>query len=164
MLYLHEVLYLLTHKTKTMLEDDDWVLDDDHSNSQITPKMMTDLNAAAGWMRYLGILGFIICALVLISTFITLFSAFGASNSYRYNSSYFAGLIINLFSMSFFLYLSLLMVQYANRIKKYQQTRKAFDLEEAFEKQKIYWMVAGISMTLVLVISFVFGFIGAVSQ
>lgn len=147
-----------------MLENDDWVLDDDHSNSQITPKMMSELNTTAGWMRYLGILGFILCLLGLLSTFFTLFSAFGASNSYRYNSGYFGGLIINLFSMSFFLYLSVLMVQYANRIKKYHQTRKAFDLEDAFEKQKIYWMVAGISMTILLVIGFVLGFIGATAS
>lgn len=147
-----------------MLENDDWVLDDDYSNSQITPKMMTELNTTAGWMRYLGILGFIICLIVLLSTFFTLFSAFGASNSYRYNSEYFIGLIVNLFSMSFFLYLSVLMIQCANRIKKYHKTQKAFDLEDAFEKQKIYWMVAGISMTITLVIGFVLGFIGAAAS
>lgn len=146
---------------KTMLENNDWVLDDDHSNAQITSKMLTDLNTAASWMRYLGILGFILCLFVLISSFITLFSAFGAGNSYRYSSEYFGGLISNLFSMSFMLYLSVLMVQYANRIKKYHQTRKAFDLEDAFEKHKTYWMVAGVSMTLILIISFVIGFVGA---
>lgn len=147
-----------------MLETDDWVLDDDQTNSQITPKMMEELNATAGWLRYLGILGFILCLLGLLSTFITLFSAFGVSQSYRYNSGYFGGQIINLCSMSFFLYLSVLMVQYANRIKKYHQSQKAFDLEDAFEKQRIYWMVAGISMTLLLVLGFVLGFIGALAE
>jgi len=144
-----------------MLENDDWVLDDDHSNSQITSRMMNDLNATAGWMRYLGVLGFIISFIVLISTFFTLFSAFGAKTSFRYPPEYFGGLISNLFSMSFFLYLSVLMIQCGNRIKKYRQTNKAFDLEDAFEKQKIYWMVAAISMTLLIVISVVIGFVSA---
>lgn len=144
-----------------MLENDDLVLDDDYSNGQITEKMMNDLNTTASWLRYLGIAGFITCFIVLISTFFTLFSAFSATSSFRYPPEYFGGLVSNLFSMSFFIYLSVLMVQYGNRIKKYHQTRKIFDLEEAFEKQKTYWIAAGVSITLLFILSLVIGFVSA---
>ncbi|BDS11084.1 hypothetical protein [Aureispira anguillae] len=134
-----------------MKENEDWILDDSRSGSEITPKIIADLKVTSGWLRYLGIMGFVLAGLGIIITFITLFNLFSANGTgYRYSGVYFGTLFMSLLFMSFAIYMSVLIFQYGSSLKSFINTGKNYSLEEAFEKQKVYWTVAGIATTVII--------------
>lgn len=146
-----------------MKENKDFVLDDDRLGSEITPKIMTDLKVTASWLCYLGTMGFSLCSLGIIGVGYSLFTmlsigSIGAGNWYP--SGYYIVLFISIVAMFLAIYLSVLMFQYGKGIKTFMDTGKTYALEEAFEKQKIYWTVSGILMTIFVGFYFIVFFIG----
>ena len=149
-----------------MNEQDNLILDDSRVGSELTPKIIQDLKTTSGWLRYLGILGFIVSALAITGIFVTLFSLMGTRGSgHYYPGQFFIGMFVMVLFLGMVIYLSVLLYQYGNGIRSFIDKGKNYDLEEAFEKQKIYWTVSGVLATLVIgfyVLMFLVGVAGAI--
>lgn len=148
-----------------MKETETWLLDDQSSNGEITPQMLSSFKTTSGWLRYLGIAGVVLSSLGALTTFVTLFGLFSVRGvGYRYSGVYFGSLFFSLLFMVVIFYLSVLLLQYGNRLKSFINTGKSYLLEEALEKQKIYWMVAGILTTVSLVLYFIVIILGILNS
>jgi magnesium-transporting ATPase (P-type) len=123
------------------------LLDDHHSktgNAGITGDMMETLGKTAGWLRYLGIMGMVVCTLVTLIVFISLFTLSGISDTGRYPQG--SVLMMLFLTLLFFIgagFMSLLVYRYGNNLKKYSTLREYQYFDEAVENNKTLWTVLG---------------------
>lgn len=144
------------------LDPDFGLLDDETQNNQLTPQVMQDLKATSGWLRYIGVLGSVGSVLIIIVLAYSVFSVMGTRGiSHRLPASYFWGIFFMVGFFAFSLYMCILIFQYGAHLKDYLSHRKVYDLEEAFAKQKRYWILAGVTMSIIAglyLLLFIFSF------
>lgn len=123
------------------------LLDDGQSKtgtSGITGDMMDDLDRTAKWLRFIGIVGMIGSALLVLVFFVALFFMAGTNASGVYPEG---GVYVVLFFMLLFFagmgFLSLLLYRYGNNLRKYTQQREVRFLEEAIDNNKNIWIILG---------------------
>ncbi|MGH1339039.1 MAG: hypothetical protein ACRBFS_23180 [Aureispira sp.] len=139
------------------------LLDDnqDQENALITGEMVNDLHRTSKWLRYLGIVGMLVCGLLALAMFIGLFVMSGINDRgvYPDNVFYLSILFIMIFCVGAG-FLSLLVFRYGNNLKKYVLQREIQFLEEAIENNKNIWLILGV---LTIINFFLFLLIGIVS-
>lgn len=113
-----------------------------NDNSQLSPKILDDLKATAPWLKFVGTTGIVIAILYFIIVMVL------QSELQANGNGGLVGVLVAAIIM-FFLYLMLL--QYGQNLGKFISTRDTKELEQAFAKQRTFWMVAGIMMILALV-------------
>ncbi len=144
------------------------LLDDDNSkkgNSGITGDMMEDLMNTAGFLRYLGMLGMIVCGLLTLLMFIGVFNAAGISKSGRYPDNS----IIMLLFLAMMLcvgagFVSLLVYRYGSNLKKYTLYKDIRYFDEAVENNKNLWVIIGFFILFTFSIFFFVGLYAGASS
>jgi hypothetical protein len=120
----------------------------------VTPAMRNYLKGASGWMRFLGIVGFISCGfMVLAGGFMALLPALFMRMHEFDAEELIADLPGALGAMSGFIYIALAALTFfpafflykaGARIRDYMRTDADSDLEEALRNNRIFWKFLGI--------------------
>lgn len=97
------------------------------------------------WVRFLSILGFVICGLMIVGG--ALFGVIGAASGQP--EMIFMLFLYPLFGV-LFIFPSMFLFRYANYIRDFLDNRDSHDLDAALEAQKSFWKFMGIYMLVVL--------------
>lgn len=112
-----------------------------HDN-QLSPKIMDDLKATAPWVRFIGIVGIVIAILYFLF-------ALMANNSIPSDGT---GGIVGLMVAAVIMFaLYLMLLQYGQNLSKFVATKDIKSLEQAFAKQRTFWLIVGIMMIILLI-------------
>jgi len=122
------------------------------------------LKKAAPWMKFISIVGFIICGIMVIAAFVMILNSgntFSGSNiGIGAGFLYLVGAVI-FFIINRFLYL------YANGLNKVYKLNDYDALETAFKMQKNFWKIVGIFFIIyisLIAIAMVFFALGDIFQ
>ncbi|MCL2210110.1 MAG: DUF5362 domain-containing protein [Treponema sp.] len=125
------------------------------SDNSITPLMLKYLNETSPWLRFVGILGYILCGFLVILGIIIAASSTVAASLLGNDLENFPIWIIG------FLYIPLALLlffpshytfKFGQKIKNYQFSSSNDDLENAFKNNKSLWKFYGILMIIYLAI------------
>jgi hypothetical protein len=126
------------------------------SQTVLTETMLTHLKGASPWLRFIGIMGFISCGLMVFGgiLFLALIPLMGsvweAIPDLGEFSVYFGAAFGGSMGVYFFIcavivfFPSRFIFTFGNRIRSYLRSGTAGDLEEAFKNNKSLWKFAGI--------------------
>jgi len=149
------------------------------TQGKLTEKMLIHLKSASPWLRFIGVLGFIATGMMAVwglasFALIPIFSQITDElDDIVFSAVPFMGFIISgtlgLFILGFAalsFFPSLFTYRFGDKIRKYLQSGKENDLEEAFRNNKSLWKFLGIiciiylaSIPLILVLSIIAGVI-----
>lgn len=124
------------------------------ADNSITPLMLKYLSEASPWLRFIGILGYIGCGIMVISGIVMAATA-NATGELFENFIDFPFWIIG------FLYIPLALLlffpshytfKFGQKIRNYQFSNSNDDLENAFKNNKSLWKFYGILMIVYLAI------------
>ena len=112
----------------------------------LTETMLHYLKEAAPWLRFIGIVGFIVCGLIALGFITIIIVSIAASSELSglinfpiwLASPFYLGMGLLAFFPSFFMY------QFGDKIRKYQFSNAENDLEQAFKNNKSLWKFFGI--------------------
>lgn len=137
------------------------------SQEGVTQGVVSQLARTKGWVRFLGVLGFIGACLALLGGLGMMGAAgfMGKAMAAQPQSAqvkgfgeglfYALGIGYLIFGFLMF-YPSLKLNQYASAIARLIYTGKAEDLADAIERQRAYWKFTGMMLALMLVMSLAF--------
>lgn len=133
---------LITNNLKKIMFDelenfDHFVLDDDKNNSTITQTTLNHFQTISVLLRFFGFLSVLGAIGYFIQYFITTFNYLGIG--FYLGIKFYIGVLITLAFLGAVVYSGVLLIQAGNYMNRYVTQGKSFDLEEAFEKQKVYW-------------------------
>lgn len=120
------------------------------SNEQILTNIAIEhLRATAPWMLFAGIVGIVLASIIILYSVIILIQIM------PYVSIIGFGTILMLVltyagAGGVYLYISILLVQYATKLKQFSESVSSATLELAFNQQRKYWMVYGIILIVFL--------------
>jgi hypothetical protein len=126
-------------------------------SARLTETMILYLKGASPWLRFIGIVGFIVCGIVFLIGFVFLFAlpalgsfwvgisefediseSFGTALGAVIGAVYFFAIA----ALSFFP--ALFTFNFGNKIRAYLQSGSAQDLETAFKSNKFLWTFNGV--------------------
>ncbi len=125
------------------------------STPAITSLSVEYLSDTAPWIKFISILGFIICGIMVIMSFVFLVIPTMLGMSFIAFFVYLAGALVMFFP-------NLYLYNYAGKITDYCNTNNMDDIETAFEMQKKYWKYVGICAIIYLAF-ILFGLLFAIS-
>ena len=145
------------------------------SDNYITPLMIKYLNETSPWLRFIGILGYIGCGLLVIqgifiaASSTAAFALFGGLGDFSDFPVWIIGFLFLPAALLFF-FPSNYTYKFGQKIKNYQFSNSNEDLENALKNNKSLWKFYGILMIIylatlpvILVVSIVIGVITAAS-
>jgi hypothetical protein len=145
-------------------------------SGMVTPTMRNYLKGASGWMRFMGIVGFISCGfMVLVGGFMMLLPAI-FMQLHEFDAGDMANFPGFIGAMGGFLYLviaalgffpAFFLYRAGARIRDYTRTDADFDLEEALRNNKAFWKFVSI-LTIVSIalvpVMVIIGIVAALSS
>jgi hypothetical protein len=124
------------------------------SAQAITPPMIEALQKTKPWVRFLSILGFIACALMLLGAlFMVIGGAVGAAFTSRSGMGAAGGVVLGLvYGLLALLYVfpSLFLFRYASGIATMLSEDAVRGMENALNAQKSFWRFVGILTVIIL--------------
>jgi len=138
-------------------EMDDFILDEDENNLTFNKKSSKNLKTTALQIKFVGYATLIISGIYFLMYFINTFKYFGVG--YRITGGFLFGLLFSMGGLALMVYCASTLIQYGNHLDKFLTRGKAFDLEAAFEKQRIYWTIVAVILVLMFFVA-IFAFIG----
>jgi len=105
---------------------------------EFTGKMLQDLNETVPWLRFIGILGFINCGIMAISSLISISDSGGA-------------FIIVLVIAGISFIPAYFTFMFGTKIRNAFNANSMFDMEQAFMNNKSLWLFNGIMAIIALV-------------
>jgi hypothetical protein len=132
------------------------------SQSSLTETMLTYLKGASPWLRFIGIVGFIGCGLMVFGGILflalipTMGSVWGTIPELGSFSNVFGAAFGGSMGVYFFIcaiigfFPSRFMYTFGSKIRSYLRTGAAGDLEDAFKNNKSLWKFAGIVVIISL--------------
>jgi hypothetical protein len=132
------------------------ILDDKlEGEGNISPRMRSAFAAMSPWMRFIGVFGMGICGLYVLFLVLYFFTQQDTLVAFTQGDAFTVvvfGVLVIFFALGFGFYVSLLLFQSGARMAKYLHQNDVSALEEAFHKQKIYWIFTGVSLAISLAI------------
>jgi len=112
----------------------------------LTETMFTYLKEASPWLKFIGILGFIGCGLMILGSLSFVFISIAASAMLDEFAAFPIWLVTPLYfaSGALLFFPSLFTYRFGEKIRKYQFSNADEDLEEAFKNNKSLWKFYGI--------------------
>lgn len=130
------------------------ILDDKlEGEGNISPRMRSAFAAMSPWMRFIGVFGMGVCVLNVLFLVLYFFTQQDTLAAFTQGDAFTIvvfGVLVMFFGLGFGFYVSLLLFQSGARMAKYLHQNDVSVLEEAFHKQKIYWIITGISLAISL--------------
>ena len=133
---------------------------------ELSPIAISHLKETAPWMKFIGIVGLIMCLILVLISIIILIAPLDASNVYTNMLSngmkIFLAMIYIVISI-ILMVPNLYLISYSTRIKNYIKTNNITSLEKAFSSQKSLYIYVGVltiiqlSFTSIVFIGFVIG-------
>lgn len=123
---------------------------DDHmdgDNSGLSSNMKNNLLEAFKWMRIVSIIQFVFLGLAALSIINLLIRLAGIPSYYRGNMQTQMLLVLLILGVGFFLAFTLFKA--GNSYKKYAESGDRAEMEMAFDKQRLFWVVSGILTIIV---------------
>lgn len=111
----------------------------------ITPKIRSALATKSFWLLTVGVVGAISFTIGLVLSFYFVYD----SATSRYTNAYEIGAsIVTTLLTGFGLYGMALLALAGQSLRRYLKSNDITDLENAFDKQKVFWLIAGVTTIL----------------
>ena len=126
---------------------------------QVSDHMLESLRATRPWVKFLAIVGFIVCALMALGSLAFL----GGASRMPGPMAGFGPVmgVIYLLFVALYFFPCLYLYKYAGAIGRIPETGAAA-MEEALARQKSFWKYTGMLMAIVLVLELIFIVFGVV--
>lgn len=122
------------------------LLDNENIEGDLTPMILQNMQATSGWMKFVSSSGLIMSILYLILMLYTFFSYLNTGLPGL--GAFYVGILISIIFLLAMIISFVFLLQYANNLGEYINTKQHKYLEIAFVKQKIYWIIIGIFTVL----------------
>ncbi len=138
-----------------------WTPSTTAASGQVSPQTTENLRATRPWVLFLGILGFILCAFMLLGGIgFMAMASMGSGRGAVFPA--FVGCFYLVFAL-LYLYPSYLLVSYGSAIGRFVQSQDIRDMERAIGIQKSFWKFVGILTIVSLAIGIIIGIISAIA-
>jgi hypothetical protein len=120
----------------------------------ITETMIVYLKGVSPWLRFLGILGFIACAFIMLLGLLS-FILPGFFLQAAGGGDFFGGLLWSFFCVLYAVFVffpSRYIYLFGTKVRAYIRSGADSDLEEAFKNNKSFWKFAGILAIICLAV------------
>ncbi|MFK7797751.1 MAG: hypothetical protein AB8E82_09865 [Aureispira sp.] len=117
---------------------------------ELSSRAIQQLRSTSRWVRFFGVLGFVVSLLSIISLINPVSALFDSSESGVSTIWILLELAFTLVSIGLSFYISFMLFSYGSTTKKFTETTDYNQLEIAFKRQLIYWRWTGISVSILL--------------
>ena len=121
------------------------------SGAEVNSLVLGALRGTKGWVRFMAVLGFIACALMLLAAFAMFAAPFVGLRASGLSSG--IGLLYLVLTGVYF-FLALRLNQYASRIGKFLLAPDGQRLASALDAQRSFWKCLGI-MTIIIMVLYI---------
>jgi hypothetical protein len=128
-----------------------------HPGGEISSQVVDMLSRTKGWVRFLGVLGFIATAFILLAS-VAIFATGGAGEFGEMGAAIGAGYLV--MGVVYF-YASFKLNQYASKIGAFVLQPTSATLSTALDAQRGFWKFAGV-LTIIFMVIYLLAIVGVV--
>lgn len=119
------------------------------TDHEVSPDVIRALTGTKGWVRFIGVLGFVVTAFIFIASLGLLIGA-GRIGSYPFKPGLLAGIYFGVGILYFFAAFKL--NQYASKINLFISQATQANLADALEAQRGFWKYVGVCVLVIMVL------------